>query len=157
MVHTTSMIFLVKCALTSYIPFAVSVTLPGACWFSIQRSVSHVLIFFCPLPNKNILVVYLQRDVDQGGYAKFVALKDKYPHLITMLAVGGWGEGGRKYSQMASVPARRQSFVSSVVGKFQTNRLVIITMTLLDGYVDQDKPRTFYYLFQHLFTLFNQL
>ena len=59
----------------------------------------------------------IQRDIDNGGYAKFVALKNKYPHLKPMLAVGGWGEGGKKYSQMASVPARRQSFVSSVVGK----------------------------------------
>ncbi len=60
--------------------------------------------------------LHFQRDVEQGGYEKFVSLKDKYPHLVTMLAVGGWGEGGKKYSQMASVPARRQSFVSSVVG-----------------------------------------
>jgi len=57
-----------------------------------------------------------QRDIENGGYAKFVGLKQKYPHLKPMLAVGGWGEGGKKYSQMASVPSRRESFVSSVVG-----------------------------------------
>lgn len=45
-----------------------------------------------------------------------MALKQKYPQIKPMLAVGGWGEGGKKYSQMASVPARRQSFVNSVVG-----------------------------------------
>ena len=67
-----------------------------------------------------------QRDVEKGGYKKFVSLKDKYPHLVTMLAVGGWGEGGKKYSQMASVPARRQSFVSSVVGTKQDNLILTI-------------------------------
>ena len=36
----------------------------------------------------------LQRDVEQGGYARFVALKNKYPNMKAMLAVGGWGEGG---------------------------------------------------------------
>ena len=67
-----------------------------------------------------------QRDVEKGGYEKFVSLKDEYPHLVTMLAVGGWGEGGKKYSQMASVPARRQSFVSSVVGTKQDNLILTI-------------------------------
>ena len=62
--------------------------------------------------------------MDQGGYAKFVALKNKYPNLKPMLAVGGWGEGGRKYSQMASVPSRRQSFVRSVVGELSHLRLI---------------------------------
>jgi len=31
--------------------------------------------------------------------------------------MGGWGEGGRKYSEMASVQARRDSVIASLVGK----------------------------------------
>jgi len=46
-----------------------------------------------------------------------VALKNKYPNMKAMLAVGGWGEGGKKYSQMASMPSRRETFVRSVVGQ----------------------------------------
>lgn len=78
---------------------------------------THIIYSFCGVSNVTwgVLVLDPERDVEQGGYEKFVSLKDKYPHLVTMLAVGGWGEGGKKYSQMASVPARRQSFVSSVV------------------------------------------
>lgn len=78
---------------------------------------THIIYSFCGVSNVTwgVLVLDPERDIDQGGYAKFVALKEKYPHLKPMLAVGGWGEGGRKYSQMSSVPARRQSFVSSVV------------------------------------------
>ena len=60
----------------------------------------------------------LQRDVEQGGYARFVALKNKYPNLKTTIAVGGWDEGGKKYPQIASIPARRQTFVRSVVVMF---------------------------------------
>uniref|UniRef100_A0A0P5EPK0 chitinase n=1 Tax=Daphnia magna TaxID=35525 RepID=A0A0P5EPK0_9CRUS len=78
---------------------------------------THVIYSFCGVSNVTwgVLVLDPERDIEQGGYAKFVALKEKYPHLKPMLAVGGWGEGGKKYSQMASVPARRQAFVSSVV------------------------------------------
>lgn len=31
--------------------------------------------------------------------------------------MGGWGEGGRKYSEMVTVKERRDSFIASIVGK----------------------------------------
>jgi len=78
---------------------------------------THIIYSFCGVSNVTwgVLVLDPERDIDNGGYAKFVGLKQKYPHLKPMLAVGGWGEGGKKYSQMASVPSRRESFVRSVV------------------------------------------
>jgi len=79
---------------------------------------THIIYSFCGVSNVTwgVLVLDPERDIDNGGYAKFVALKDKFPNKPKMmLAVGGWGEGGKKYSQMASMPSRRQSFVSSVV------------------------------------------
>jgi chitinase len=55
---------------------------------------------------------------DEGGYRRAVALKNKNPDLKVMIAIGGWGEGGKKYSEMVTVPARRSSLTASIVSKY---------------------------------------
>ncbi|XP_015915003.1 endochitinase [Parasteatoda tepidariorum] len=54
-------------------------------------------------------------DLENGGYKKFTALRGKHPHLKLLLAVGGWAEGGRKYSDMVGEKSRRDIFVKSAV------------------------------------------
>lgn len=54
-------------------------------------------------------------DVGQKGFERFIALKNKNPKVKTLVAVGGWNEGGKKYSQMVAQAETRQQFISSVV------------------------------------------
>lgn len=54
-------------------------------------------------------------DIEEGGYKRFVGLKKKWPELKMLLAVGGWAEGGKKYSDMVSSKERRDIFVKSAV------------------------------------------
>ncbi|XP_042864486.1 endochitinase-like [Penaeus japonicus] len=72
---------------------------------------------FCGLSNVTweVMVLDPEVDMDQGGYQRFVALKQKYPDMKTHIAVGGWAEGGKKYSQMVSMKERRDTFIASVV------------------------------------------
>ncbi|XP_063604125.1 endochitinase-like [Penaeus indicus] len=59
-------------------------------------------------------------EIDGKGYERFVALKDRYPGVKVLIAIGGWGEGGWKYSHMASQPDRRAIFINSVISFMKT-------------------------------------
>lgn len=77
---------------------------------------SHLVYSFVGVSNVTweLLVLDPELDVEKENFKKFVSLREKNPSLSLGVAVGGWGEGGRKYSQMASDPARRCSFINSV-------------------------------------------
>lgn len=50
-----------------------------------------------------------------GAYKKMTSLKQTYPHLKVLLAMGGWEERVRKnYSEVMESPSRRRAFISSV-------------------------------------------
>ncbi len=50
-----------------------------------------------------------------GGFRAALALKQINPALKVMIAIGGWSEGGKQYSQMVSSKASRSKFIDSVV------------------------------------------
>lgn len=54
-------------------------------------------------------------DFNQIGIERFTNLKKKYESTKFLLSVGGWSEGGQKFSEMVSEPGRRKTFVQSVV------------------------------------------
>jgi hypothetical protein len=68
--------------------------------------------------------------VELSGYSNFTDIKDKYPGLKTLLSVGGWAEGGHKYSALVSVKERRDAFVTSVVGKNETMAIILFCYPL---------------------------
>lgn len=50
-----------------------------------------------------------------GNYRSFVNLKSFNPSLKTLLAVGGWNEGSRRFSRLVETAENRRSFVRSAV------------------------------------------
>lgn len=50
-----------------------------------------------------------------GSYEDFLRLRQLSPKSKLVLSVGGWGEGGQKYSDMAATSQGRQAFIASVI------------------------------------------
>lgn len=50
-----------------------------------------------------------------GSYDDFLRLRKLSPRSTLVLSVGGWGEGGQKYSDMVATRQSREAFISSVL------------------------------------------
>ena len=79
---------------------------------------THIIYSFIGMDANSFSLVPIDRqfDLEQKGFERFVALKQKYPLIKTLLAVGGWAEGGQKYSEMVATAERRKEFIRTVLG-----------------------------------------
>ncbi|KAB7504487.1 putative chitinase 3 [Armadillidium nasatum] len=78
---------------------------------------THIIYAFAGIHKENFTIMSLDedRDVLQGAYKALVALKARNHDLKILIAVGGYEEGGRKYSEMVSTKETRKRFIESVV------------------------------------------
>ena len=44
-----------------------------------------------------------------------MSFKQQQPKLKVSIAIGGWNEGSKKYSDMAETPENRKAFIDSVL------------------------------------------
>lgn len=67
--------------------------------------------------NDNIKVLDPWQDLEdnygKGGFKKITSFKKTHPHLRVLLAIGGWNDGAKKYSELASDSARRKRFAKN--------------------------------------------
>lgn len=75
---------------------------------------------FAGIDAKSFKLRSLGPPTGDGSYEDFFRLRELSPRSKLMLSVGGWGEGGQKYSDMAASPAGRQSFIDSVIDTMET-------------------------------------
>ena len=57
----------------------------------------------------------LETDYGLAGFRKATDLRNTWSHLKVMIAIGGWNEGSKKYSEMARDSKKRSQFVNGTV------------------------------------------
>lgn len=80
---------------------------------------THLIYAFAGLNNETWKITSLDpnKDIENGndGYRKLTVLRKTYPKLKVSLAIGGWNQGSKNYSDLASSPERRSRFIDSVL------------------------------------------
>lgn len=56
-----------------------------------------------------------ENKTDEDVFKRFTSLKKTFPHLLTLLSVGGWQDGSLKYSLLAANSQRRKKFAENSV------------------------------------------
>lgn len=70
---------------------------------------------FAGIEAKTFKLHSLGPEKGDGSYEDFFKLRQLSPSSKLMLSVGGWGEGGQKYSDMVSSAEGRRLFIDSVM------------------------------------------
>lgn len=77
---------------------------------------------FAGINGKTFKMHSLGPQTGEGSYEDFFRLKQLSPSSRLILSVGGWGEGGQKYSDMAASQANRRSFIASVIETMEQHK-----------------------------------
>lgn len=78
---------------------------------------THLVYAFAGMKDNQISTVEWN---DEQLYQQFNGLKTKNAGLKTLLSIGGWNFGTQRFTNMASSPASRQTFINSAVSFLRT-------------------------------------
>ncbi|XP_052744323.1 endochitinase [Bicyclus anynana] len=77
---------------------------------------THILYSFIGLTETGeVKILDPESDIETKGFANFTSLKVDYPEVKFIVVIGGWNEGGAKYSKMVSTRASRKTFIDSII------------------------------------------
>ncbi|CAH2084075.1 unnamed protein product [Euphydryas editha] len=82
---------------------------------------THIVYAFAGLDERSSTIKSINQWLDiesnggQAGYKNFTQIKKKYPHIKTILSIGGWDEGSIKFSKMAADKWKMSEFINSVI------------------------------------------